>query len=303
MLLALAKHGSMARAANNLAISQPAVSRAIAELEKSLGVRLLDRGRRGVMLTTYGQALVRRASIVVDELKQGLREIDFLANSAAGELYIGCPESHASWLLPPAIEQFCSNHPRVSVHVTPVSTIGRDFSPLRERQVDFVIGRVPKSIPANDLAIEKLFDEHFYVVASARSPWAQRRNIKLRDLVDCKWIMTPSANPTAEIISDAFAAHGLDVPRASVEAASINLRMKLLLSGQFVAMLPNGLLYSMGPEIKALKVLPVDLTALSSPVAVLTLKNRTPTPALAPFLAFLRSVAKPLALHPNCWMQ
>ena len=303
ILLALAKHGSMARAAEDLAVTQPAISRAVAELEKALGVRLLDRDRRGVVLTLYGRSLVRCASVVVDELKQGLRALDFLADMAAGELHIGCPEAHASWLLPAAIERFYANHSQVSVHVTPASTIQEDFTALRERQVDFILGRIPKSRPGDDLTIQELFDEEIFVVVGAQSPWAYRRKVALQDLAAEKWVVTPFANPNTQILVDAFRAHGLGVPRVSVEAASINLRIKLLLSGQFVAMMPNGLLHSMGRKMKALKVLPIDLSAVTSPVAVFTLKSRTPSPMLAPFVDCLRDVAKPLTREGKYWMK
>src|SRR6187455_3108849 len=85
--------GSMAKAAHELGVSQPAVSEVIADLEHSLGVRLLDRKPQGVTVTAYGAALERRSLAVFDELKQGIRDIEFLADPTVGEVRIGCPES------------------------------------------------------------------------------------------------------------------------------------------------------------------------------------------------------------------
>ena len=78
LLITVVQCGSMAKAAAELAVSQPAVSKAIADMEHALGLRLLDRGRNGVAPTAYGQALVKRGLIIFDELKQGVEELEFL---------------------------------------------------------------------------------------------------------------------------------------------------------------------------------------------------------------------------------
>src|SRR5215510_6097973 len=84
ILLAVAERGSMARAADDLAVSQPVVSKTIADLERTLGVRLLDRSRHGVEPTLYGQALLKRSTAAFDELRQGIKDIEFLAEPTAG---------------------------------------------------------------------------------------------------------------------------------------------------------------------------------------------------------------------------
>src|SRR5712691_5193638 len=101
IFLATAQHGSLSAAAAELGVSQPAISEVITKLEQALGVRLFDRSKRGVQLTKYGDALRKRGTIVFDELKQTIRDIEFLADPTVGELRIGCPESLvASVLLP-----------------------------------------------------------------------------------------------------------------------------------------------------------------------------------------------------------
>jgi len=103
------QRGSMAKAAAHLGVSQPAVSELISGLEHTLGVRLLDRSSRGVEATIYGRALLKRSVAAFDELKQGIRDIEFLTDPTAGEVRIGCAESTASALLPPASNGFHSN--------------------------------------------------------------------------------------------------------------------------------------------------------------------------------------------------
>src|ERR1700704_3527057 len=100
ILSTVVKSGGMAKAARQLAMTQPSVSAAIANLEHMLGVRLLDRSPRGVEPTIYAEAMLRRSVAVFDELKQSVKDVAFLADPTSGELRIGCPESTRAAVLP-----------------------------------------------------------------------------------------------------------------------------------------------------------------------------------------------------------
>jgi DNA-binding transcriptional LysR family regulator len=112
-LFAVVQLGSMAKAAAHLGVSQPVVSEAIADSEHTVGVRLLDRSSRGVVPTLYAGALLKRGQIAFDELRQGVRDIEFLADPAKGEIRIGCRESISAGVLPRVIERFSQQYPRV----------------------------------------------------------------------------------------------------------------------------------------------------------------------------------------------
>src|SRR5215204_1022444 len=96
ILLAVAQSGSMGKAAVDLSISQPSVSKAIAAVEHAIGLRLLDRGTQGIEPTIYGRALLKCGTAVFDELRQGVKELEFLIDPAAGELRVGCTETMAA---------------------------------------------------------------------------------------------------------------------------------------------------------------------------------------------------------------
>ena len=100
ILSTVVKTGGMAKAARQLAMTQPSVSAAIANLEHMLGVRLLDRSPRGIEPTIYADAMLKRSVAVFDELKQSVKDVAFLADPTAGELRIGCPESIRATVLP-----------------------------------------------------------------------------------------------------------------------------------------------------------------------------------------------------------
>lgn len=140
ILLAVADAGSMAKAATRLAISQPAISHAIADMERTLGVTLFDRSPQGVEPTRYGRALLKRGLAVFDELDQGVQEIEFLANPGTGELYIGSSAALSEGIVLPVIDRLSREYPRVIFHVEPVS-LPEIFDELRERRIELGFAR------------------------------------------------------------------------------------------------------------------------------------------------------------------
>src|SRR5260370_9174196 len=110
------QRGSMARGAQPLGVSQPAISEVIADLDHALGVRLLDRNAQGTEPTIYGGALLKRSVAVFDELKQSVRDIEFLSDAATGEVRIGSMEALWFPLLPDVIRRFSQQYPRIDVH-------------------------------------------------------------------------------------------------------------------------------------------------------------------------------------------
>jgi DNA-binding transcriptional LysR family regulator len=191
ILSAVVQWGSMAKAAKHLSMTQPAVSDAIANLEDTLRVRLLDRSSRGVEPTIYANALLKRGLVVFDELRQGIRDIEFLANPKAGEVRVGCPESLAAGLVPSIIDRLSRRYPRVDVHVVHAETGTLELRELRERNVDLMVGRILRPLLDDDIDAEVLFEDRRFVVAGARSRWAGRRKLSLAELAHEPWIFDP----------------------------------------------------------------------------------------------------------------
>ena len=194
VFFAVAKLGSMAKAAQQLGVTQPAVSKVIADLEHALDVRLLDRGRRGVEPTMYGRALLKRGNAAFDELKQGVMDIEFLADPTSGELRVGCSEAFAAANLPPIVYAFSRRHPRVALSVIDVPPPILDPSLLEERKCDLILGRSFHKSFAEYVNVESLYEERLVVAASRRSSWARRRRkIDLAELSAAPWIL-PAKN-------------------------------------------------------------------------------------------------------------
>ena len=287
ILLTVVRSGSMARAAQQLAVSQPAISKSITDLEHVLGVRLLDRSSRGVEPTLYGSALVRRGVAIFDELRQCVGEIEFLANPTMGDVRIGCPEGVAVTVLPAAIGQLSRTHPDIVLHVIPLNPLTADIRELRQRNVDFLVGRITQPFEEDDLSAEILFDDPLVVVAAAQSSWARRRKLELAELVGERWILPPSVGLGAPV-SQAFRAKGLEPPRATVVSFSMFLREALLNTGDYLTVLPVSMLRFFAGK-GAAKALPIELGASARPVAIVTLKDRMLSPVGQIVIDTLRS--------------
>jgi len=295
VFFAVVQSGSMAKAASKLGLTQPAVSDIVAGLEQMFGVRLFDRNPRGVVATIYGQALLKRGRAAFDELRQGIKDIDFLSDPSAGELKIGCPASVMGGSLSLAVEYFSRKYPRVVLQFDEVTSPGSDFPSLRERTHDLVVARIARPLAdEEDLDVEILFQDPLLIAASVNSPWARRRRIDPAELVDEPWILTASDASVYVSVAEAFRARGIAVPKVSIVALSGLLRMFLVSRGPFVTAIPRSLLEFNTVKL-SLKILPVDLHIPGYPVAVLTLKNRVLNPLAGLFIEHVREVARSIA--------
>ena len=291
ILLAVVQRGSMAKAAAGLAISQPAVSKAIADMEHALGLRLLDRGRHGIEPTAYGRALVQRGMAIFDELKQGVEELEFLADPTKGKLTIGSTESIAAGLLPAVVGRFSRQYPGIRLNVVQAVISTLHYRELRERSIDLMLGRMPANFAEDDLAADVLFDDQVVVVAGRRSRWARAGRLKLADLADAPWILPPAETLPGSLAAELFRAAGLQTPPAPVTTLSIHLCCQLTATGHFVTTLPTSILRFNGNNL-GLKVLPIRLAFQPRPVGVVTLRNRTPNPVTKLFIDCVRAMTK-----------
>jgi DNA-binding transcriptional LysR family regulator len=294
VFMAVVEQGNMARAADSLAISRPVVSRTIADLERALGVRLLDRSPQGVEPTLYGRALLKRSVAVFDELKQSVRDIESLGDPNSGEVRIGCTEPMAAGFVSAVIDRLSRQYPQLVFQLELCTTPAQQFLVLRERKCDLIIARMWTQAFEPDMDVEVLFDDQVFVVAGQRNKWLGRRKLALAELVDEHWLLAPVDSDPGSPVYAIFHALGLEVPRARVVSYSLNVRSSLLATGRFLAIIPASVL-RFGAISSVLKVLPCALPPSVQPVAVTTLKNRLLSPTAKLFIESAREVAGPLA--------
>src|SRR6478735_6706698 len=190
VLMAVVQAGSMNKAAALLNTGQSAISRSIADLEHTIGVRLLDRNPQGVEPTQYGRALLDGGAAVFDDLRQALKTIEFLADPTAGEVRIGSSALMAASFVSAVIERLSRRYPRITFHLVTghVEALHRELS---KHDVDLVIARRFGPIVDERLDFEFLFDDSFIVAAGVNHPFARRRKIELAELVNEDWVLPP----------------------------------------------------------------------------------------------------------------
>lgn len=295
VLLAACSTGSMAKAAEQLGVSQPVVSKAIAELEGIVGVRLLDRGHNGVEPTPHGRKLVKRSIAIFDDLRTTAGELEFLSDPTAGELRVGCEETLSTGLLPTLIERLARKYPRLSFNVViadPRTLCERD---LRGRKVEVAIMRIARTELDEEFEATTLYNDRLWVVAGVRNTWSRRRKIALSDLVDERWCLPPPDHPVGSLVIDAFRRNGLEPPHRTVTVGSAQCTSNLIAKGEFIGVLGSMFLRFSPPSVrlKVLAELPIQATSSS----IVTLKGRTLSPVAQLFIDCAREVTKPLATN------
>jgi DNA-binding transcriptional LysR family regulator len=293
VLMTVVQAGSMKKAAALLNTSQPAISRSIAELEHTIGVRLLDRNTQGIEATEYGRAMLKRGVAAFDELKQGLKDIELLADPGAGEVRIGSSPYIAEIFVSAVIKRLSRRYPRIVFHLVTADETEALYRDLHERSIDLLIARRADLFRDEKLGFEILYDSAFVVVAGSRCPWIRRPRVALAELVNESWVLPPSEGVLGPAYLEIFRANGLDYPRIAVVAAPPGVRLDLVATGRFLTIMPvSALRLSKRP---GLKVLPVKLSHDRVPVGIVTLKSRTLSPVVKLFVDEARHVAKPLA--------
>jgi DNA-binding transcriptional LysR family regulator len=295
ILMAIADTGSMAKAAARLRISHPAVSKAISEIEGTLGVRLLDRGSQGAELTVYGEVLLKCGVNVFDEMQQGLRSLEYLSDPNSGEVRLGCTDIILHSLMPPIVRRFSKQYPGVQLDVKLTNPGEHQIQELRERKIDLLITRATGQ--QDDLHSEILFDEPFVFVVGAQSEFAGKRRIALKDIINAKWVLPPYDSAPGTLVAEVFRANDFSPPKLSVKTIAIQLTVSLIASGEFVGILPASVA-ALSAHQAALKVLPLKSLGPRISAEIVFLKNRTVSPAVGSFIDCAREVAKSLVQVP-----
>lgn len=289
VLMAVVQSGSMSRAAALLNTGQPAISRSIAELEQALGVRLLERNRDGVKPTECGRAVLDGGTKVFDDLRQTVKNIEFLADPTVGEVAIGGNPFLIATFIATVVERLSCQYPRMVFRLAPgnVRALHRE---LIERNVDVLVTRRFGPIADEHLDFEPLFDDSYSVVVGVQHPLAERRKIELAELMHEPWVLPPPDGPLGSIAMQAFRASGLDYPHTAVIGPA-EVRASLLAGGRFISIVPNSGLRFSRRQLD-LKVLPVKASFGTVPVGIVTLKKRAIGPVARLFIDSCRALAQ-----------
>lgn len=258
VLLALAQHGSMHEASRSLHISQPALSKAIAELERELGVTLMSRSVRGVSLTNYGRTLAKRASVVEQELRHALEDIEAMRGHAEAQLNIGFSAVASSGPLPESIAAFRARFPGVAVHAYEMRP-QQILEGLREGRLDLALISTNSGPGTSAFQWEPLFSVGMVLAARPGHPLG--RTTRLRALLDADWLTLDPLDDPGSPLASLMRLHRLEMPRRIVHSVSNLLGLHLATQTDVISMWSDFVFYgAVGPLMlnrDALHTLPI----------------------------------------------
>ncbi len=219
----IAEHGNLARAAEALGLSQPALSKNLRRLESAVDAKLVRRTSKGVELTPEGAALHSRVRQLRLSLVDVTREISDLSHGRAGHLRIGLGTGIAEYLLEAVLSGLLSNASKLTLKIT-VEANDTLMLALRKGELDVIVSGIP-TIASEDLVQEHLYDDEFVVYASVNHRLAKRKSVTIADLARERWAV-PAANTLSwQGLHRAFEDCGLAPPHLTIEANSAALRL------------------------------------------------------------------------------
>lgn len=242
ILVAVAETGSIRAAARKIGLTQPALSKAIRQMEGDLHVQMLTRTPRGVVLTEYGRAVLVRARSINAELRRMDEEVAQLRGSMRGSVSMGVAPLPSLMILPQVLPRFCAQHPEVEVRI--VDGIYPTVLPfVREGMFDFVLGPAPPELGAGEFEVEELLQTELAVVGRAGHPAGKAR--RLADLVSAQWMTLGPAGGPGDHFVNAFRAQGLTPPKATIKSESFASSLALIETSEFLSILPKRLVAQM----------------------------------------------------------
>ena len=284
---------SLSRAANELNLTQPSVTKAIFELEKFVGATLFERSNRGVVPTELAHMLGRRVKTLMAELRYMTDELNAVLSGESGHVIVGTLIAASAKLLPEAIALLMQEHPGILVTITegPSSHL---FPALATGDLDVVVGRLPE----RDIALgysfplvhHALYEEKLCAVVGAQHPLAGETALDLAALIDHPWILPSSDSPLRTAVEQTFYRTGLGLPTRHIESLSLLTNVGILLRTDAIALMPHDAADQFLQQ-GMLKRLPIDTFGQFGKVGYSVRAHRQLTPASQHLIEYLHRIA------------
>lgn len=189
IFLKIIECGSIRAAAIELKQTQPGVTRAIKELEKTLGSPLFIRGSRGIVLTEIGRIFESRAQLIMKELERAVNEIEIINGESQGAVTLGCSSLLPFTILSSSIQRFQQRYPNVKIYITE-GQVSELLPALREGELDFIIDAISADFTLSDITIEPFFKTSAHIFTNKKHPLAH--STSLEDLKHANWCLPSS---------------------------------------------------------------------------------------------------------------
>ena len=304
MLVSLDDFRNIGKVAASLNVTQPAVSKALAELELGLGLVLFDRSARGVNPTTYGECLIRHARTVLGQLAQARDELRGLAQGSSGKTSVGALPAAAPSLLPRGVALLKQRAPSTTIFIRE-GTMDTLLPELRAGKLDLIVGTLPHNGAGRDLEEIILFEERTTLVAGRSHALTRHKKLQWADLGRYPWVLPPAGSLLREPLEDAFQRNGVPIPHNAIESLSVPVIVMTLQINDTLACLSREVARHY-EELGLIRILPLELPQLVRPVGMTWSRARPPLPATSLMMQCLKDVVgthncmlRPSNLSPN----
>lgn len=240
MITSLAELGLVARVAEALNVTQPAISKQIAELERIVGAAIVIRDRNRLHLTPIGLKLAEHGRVVLNQIDRAAFDIDAMARGVTGSVTVGAVGSVAPLLLPEAIALMKGSAPKANVAVIEGHFVSL-LPELTAGKIDLLIARIwqPRELPG--IRQTSLFEEPIVVVAGRGHPLARQSDISWQSVPDWPWILPQSNSIARQAVDALFARNGLLPPENTIASASLTLNLELMRKMPALGLFPESL--------------------------------------------------------------
>jgi LysR family transcriptional regulator of gallate degradation len=288
----LAKLGHMPTVANQLGITQPAVSYSINTLECRLGVALFKRTAKGMLLTDAGAPLYFRAARALAELQHAAAEMSALSGTVKGRVSVGVLPLGRSFILPRAIAKAIALHPGMQVRTTEGSfdALATD---LRAGGIDFILGALRPASYAHDLPGEPLLNDRMAIFVRKGHPFTQLSRVTIEDLCRARWILPSPSTLARKLIDASFKSLDMKPPEDAIETSDISILRDLLLQSDMVTAISTHLFYY-ERNTGELQILDFELKETSRTIGITQRHASHPSPGTRVLMECIRQVAREL---------
>lgn len=288
--LAVTQFGSVQRAADSLSITQPAVSKTIAELESILNVRLFERGRRGAVPTGEGRLFAPHAAACVGALREGVDEISRHGVGVPASVALAVLPTVAIALLPPACAAFRARWPEVSVRIATGSNT-QLLDRLKSGDADLIVGRLsePDSMPG--MSFEQLYREPLAVVVRAGHPLVHEASVTAAMLARFPVVVPPFGTLIRQSAEGVLTAFGAQALSSLIETLSVSVGRTLALHNDAIWFVPSSAVEH-DVALKLLAHLPMPFAGTDEPIGLILRHDSPRSPAIDNLIDAIRDAGR-----------
>ena len=284
--LTIAQLRSVGAAADALAISQPALSKTLRELEDALGVKLFLRDKKGMMLTRFGEVFLQHAATSMASLRQGIDSIKLAGTTGGLAVAVGILPNVAASVMPKVVHLFKQKAANTNVRIV-MGSNSHLLDQLRLGELDLVLGRLAQPEYMIGLAFEQLYFESLVLAVRSGHPLLETTRFRLKTISDYPW-MLPHYGTIIRMEAERYLlAQGISLSRDIVETTSIGFGRSYLLCSDSIWFTPRG---AAEPDIAdgSIALLPLATGSMEGPVGITMRADTVPASSAAMMIQSIR---------------